>query len=77
MFCEESLGKIKWRAFRKHVGPSLESLITMEQLNTVLSGRKKKKEESYLAKLRWSDVVNFHCMQMSLVMRTRFVFGND
>ena len=50
MFCEESLGKIKCRAFRKHVGPSLESLITMEQLNTVLSGRKKK-EESYLAKL--------------------------
>ena len=76
MFCKESLGKIKWRAFRKHFGPSLESLITMEQQCTVLSVRKKK-EESYLAKLRWSDVVNFHCMQMSLVMRTRFIFGND
>ena len=48
----------------------------MEQQCTVLSVRKKK-EESYLAKLRWSDVVNFHCMQMSLVMRTRFIFGND
>ena len=50
MFCEESLGKIKWRAFRKHVGPSLESLITMEQLNTVLSGRKKKKRRILLSK---------------------------
>ena len=27
----------------------------------------------YLAKLRWSGVVNFYCMQMSLVMSIRFL----
>ena len=26
MFCEESLGKIKFRAFRKRVGPRIRSL---------------------------------------------------
>ena len=25
----------------------------------------------------WSGVVNFHCMQMSLVMSMRFVFNDD
>ena len=25
----------------------------------------------------WSDVVNFHCRQMSFVMSTRFIFGDD
>ena len=38
MFCEESLGKIKFRAFPKRVGPriiSLESVeFTLEQVNT-------------------------------------------
>ena len=60
MFCEESLGKIKCRAFRKHVGPSLESLITMEQLNTVLSGRKKKR------RILLSKTVMVGCCKLSL-----------
>ena len=34
----------------------LKALITLEQVNTEL------------AKLRWSGVVNFHCMQMRLGM---------
>ena len=25
----------------------------------------------------WLGVVNFHCMQMSFVMSTRFIFGDD
>ena len=25
----------------------------------------------------WSGVVNFHCMQMSLVISMRFYFGDD
>ena len=36
MFCEESLRKIKFRAFPKSVGPrilSLESVVTLEQVN--------------------------------------------
>ena len=39
MFCEESLGKIKFRAFPKRVGPRIlslerQALITLEQVNT-------------------------------------------
>ena len=25
----------------------------------------------------WLDVVNFHCMQISLVMSMQFIFGDD
>ena len=25
----------------------------------------------------WSSVVNYHCMQMSLVLSVRFTFGDD
>ena len=78
MFCKESLGKIKFRAFPKRVGPWILSLESVDYFGTsehylVV----KKKEESYLAKLRWSGVVNFHFMQMASVMRIRFIFGND
>ena len=37
MFCEETFGKIKLRAFSKRVGPEffrLKALITLEQVNT-------------------------------------------
>ena len=30
MFCEESLGKIKFRAFRKRVGPRILSLESVD-----------------------------------------------
>ena len=36
-----------------------------------------KKEESYLAKLRCSGVVNFHFMQIAPVMSIRFIFSDD
>ena len=39
MFCEESLGKIKFRAFPKRVGPR----ITLEQVNTTEWVEKKKR----------------------------------
>ena len=49
-FCEESFGKIKFRAFPKRVGPrilSVESVITLEQVNTTewLTKKKKKRKE--------------------------------
>ena len=78
MFCEESLGKIKFRAFRKRVGPRILSLESVDYFGASehywVVGKKK---ESELAKLRWSGVVNFHCMQMSLGMNKRFIFGDD
>ena len=79
MFCQESLGKIKFRAFPKRVGPRILSLESVDYSGTSehsVTGRKKKKESS-LAKLLWSGIVNFHCMQMSLVMSMRFIFGDD
>ena len=49
MFYEESLGKIKFRAFPKPVGPgilSLQSVIILDQVNTIEWSEKKKEEES-------------------------------
>ena len=40
----------------------LKALITLEQVNTT---KWLKKKESLLGKLRWSRVVNFHCMKWS------------
>ena len=46
MFCEESLGKIKFRAFPKRVGPRILSLESVDYFGTsehlLLRGRKKK-----------------------------------
>ena len=45
MFCEESLGKIKFRAFPKRVGPRILSLESVDYFGTsehlLLRGRKK------------------------------------
>ena len=78
MFCDESLGKIKLRAFPKRVGPRILSLESVDYFGAsehywVVE----KKKESELTKLRWSGVVNFHCMQMSLGISKRFIFGDD
>ena len=62
MFFEEALGKIKFRASPKRVVHEfyrLKTLITFEKVNTTEWSKKK------IRKLRWSGVVNFHCMQMA------------
>ena len=72
------LGKIKFRTFPKRVGLrilSLESVDFFGAREHYLSCRKQ--TESSLAKLRWSGVVIFQCMQMSVVMSMRFIFGDD
>ena len=78
MFCKESLGKIKFRAFRKRVGPRI---LLLESIDYFGASEHywvvKKEEESELAKLWWSGVVNFHCMQMSLGISMQFIFGHD
>ena len=53
MFCEESLGKITFRAFPKRVGSRILSLESVDYFGA-----------------------NEHCMQMSLVMSMRFIFGD-
>ena len=72
MFCEESLGKIKFRAIREGVGPRILSLESVDYF-----GASQHYWEYELLKLPWSGVVNFHCMQMSLGMSVWFIFGDD
>ena len=50
----------------------LKALITLEQVNTT---EWSKKIRILISKT--AGVVNFHCMQMHLVMSMRFIFGDD
>ena len=89
MFCKESLGKIKFRAFPEQVSPQIVSLESIDYFGTSehFSGRKKKKKNLIISKTSIVSVVNFHnCMQMSLlamfemthhVLITFFISGND
>ena len=70
MFCEESLGKIKFRAFPKRVGPR----ITLEQVNTT----------EWLKKIRilTSKTAMVGCCKLSLYANGScdehgFIFGDD
>ena len=73
------LRKIKFRAFPKRVGPRILSLESLDYFGASehYTEWSKKNKNLKLAKLRWSGVVNFHCMQISLVMSIRFIFGDD
>ena len=69
MFCEESLGKIKFRAFPKRVGPRILLLESVDYFGT---------SEHYLI----SKIAMVGCCKLSLhasglVMSIRFIFGDD
>ena len=76
MFCEESLEKIKFRAFLEQVSPWILSLERVDYFGTSkhFSGWKK---TNSISKTSIMSVVNFHCMQMSLVMSMQFIFSDD
>ena len=65
---------MRFRAFPEGVGPLILSLERFDNFETSehFSGQKKKEEQSSLAKANWSGVVNFSCIQMSLVMSMLF-----
>ena len=67
MFLEESLEKIKFRAFPEQVSPWILSLERVDYFRTRkhFSGRK---NTNLISKTSIMSVVNFHCMQMSLVI---------
>ena len=71
------------RVFSEPVSPqiiSLLALITLEQVNTSVVGRKKESllsEQNFDGEANRSGVVSFYCIQMSLVMSMRFIFGVD
>ena len=59
---------------------SLESVDyfgTSDYFNLVVEKKKNLNEQNFDGEANWSDVVNFHCLQMSLVMSMRFIFGAD
>ena len=59
----------------------LKALITLEQVITsVVEKKNNLNEQNFDGEANWSGVVNFHsvhCLQMSLVMSMRFIFGHD
>ena len=70
--------EIPCRAFPERVG---SRILLLESVGTsdYFSGRKKKNlnEHNFDGEVNWSGVVNFHCMQMSLVMSIRLILGDD
>ena len=78
MFCQESLGKIKLRAFPKRVGPrirSLENVDYLEQVNT--SNWWKNKIWILINKTAMVGCCNLSLHTNGLVMSMRFIFGDD
>ena len=59
----------------------LKALITLEQVITsVVEKKNNLNEQNFDGEANWSGVVNFHsvhCLQVSLVMSMRFIFGHD
>ena len=52
--------------------------ITLEQVITsVVEKKKNLYDQNFDDEASWSDVVNFPCMQMSLVMSWRFISGDN
>ena len=53
-------------------------LITLEQVNgSVVEKKEILNEQNFNGEAHWPGVVNFHCMQMSLVMSMQIIFGDD
>ena len=80
-FCEERLGKTNakdlelfWNA-SVHEFYRLKAMITLEQVNTSVL-KKESEEQHFDSAAYWSGVVNFHCMQMTLVMSMWLIFGD-
>ena len=64
---------MRFRAFLERIGPLILSLESVDYFGTSdhFNGQKKKNVNHQ----NWSGVVNFHCIQVSLVMSMGFIFG--
>ena len=68
---------MRFRAFPVRVGPRILSLERAHYyFGTSEHFMVEKKEQSF-SKTSMVSVVSFHCMQMSLVVSMRFIFGDD
>ena len=76
MFCEESLGKIKFRTFPKRVGPRILSLESVDYFGTSehywVVGKKKRR--IFISK---TAMVGCCKLSLYLVMSMLFTFGDD
>ena len=84
MFCEESLGKINAKYVKLfqnglvHKLCHLKVLITLEQVNgSEVEKKENPNKQNFDGEAHLSGVVNFHCMQRSLVMSIQIIFGDD
>ena len=77
MFCEEKLGKIKFRAFLERVGPRILSLENVDYLGTSEHFSGGKKIRILISKISLVSVLFVLYMQMSRVMSVRLIFGDD
>ena len=71
LFCEESLEKIDVKEIELFRNGSVH--VSVDYLGTIEYFRENFDGEA----ANWSGVVNFHCMQLSLGMSMRFIFGYD
>ena len=56
----------------------LKALITLEQVITsVVEKKYSLNDQNFDGEDNWSVVISFHCMQVSLLMSMRFIFGDD
>ena len=72
----EGQRKLRFRDFPERVGPRILSLESVDFFGTSEYFGGRKKSNLNKQKTNWSGVVNFHCMQMSLEMGMRFIFGS-
>ena len=70
---------MRFRAFLERIGPLILSLESVDYFGTSdhFNGQKKKNvnHQNFNGEANWSGVVNFHCIQVSLVMSMGFIFG--
>ena len=67
--------------FPERVGPRILLLESVDNFGTSDSSVVEKKdnfyEQNFDGEDNWSGVINFHCIQVSLLMSRRFIFGDD
>ena len=89
MFCKGSLGKVDAKDLELFRNRLVHEFLLLESVDysgtsEYLSGHRKRRilmSKTSIngadGKANWSGAVNFHSMQMSLVMSVWFIFSND
>ena len=76
MFCKESLGKIKFRAFPKQVGPRILSLENVDYFGTLVNTTEESKENKDLSKTVMVGSCKLSLYANALAMSMQFIFAD-